>query len=159
MKLQKIHPFIKSLIKSNFLLLSKKKGRNINILDIKVTLRGLKQLVRLFQHSSKIVLDPADKYFESCLRFLSDKYLLNICSITNYLSIKKSAEKKVYITFDRKNFEFLTRENIHLSCFVTTSSYPQKRLSYSLFNEIHNIEKFLFLLCLIKKISESKKKL
>ena len=53
----------------------------------------------------------------------------------------------------------LTRENIHLSCFVTTSSYPQKRLSYSLFNEIHNIEKFLFLLCLIKKISESKKKL
>ena len=158
MKLQKTSLFIKSLIKSNFLLLPKKNGNNINVLDIKITFRGLKQLIRLLQYSSKVVVDPADKYFDSCLQFLPDKYSLKVSSIKNYLPNNKFNDRNLCILLNGKNFEYLKKKNIYLSCFVTTSLPSEKKFTYSLFNEIQNIEKFFFLLCLIKKVSDLKKK-
>ena len=110
------------------------------------------------QYSSKVVVDPADKYFDSCLQFLPDKYSLKVSSIKNYLPNNKFNDRNLCILLNGKNFEYLKKKNIYLSCFVTTSLPSEKKFTYSLFNEIQNIEKFFFFIMFNKKSFRFEKK-
>jgi len=168
--------FFDSLIKSDFLILKKKsqytqnkfllsKNEEFVNLNPVTLLKNLKQFVRLIQfikNDGVLNLDLKNRQLNTILQMFLKKYNLNIELKTNGLSSKTSNKTKneLLLLLDVLNykekhlFKKLIQEQKYLVQSVNSRSSYNNSNIYKIYNDLNDIKKMVFFLCLIQQITK-----
>ena len=177
MKKQISQKLLKSLLHSDFLILENKnlnhsdkiilnKSLNIYKLNPIVLLKTLKQFIRLIQFSSSfkeknLILKTNRKEFDYVLKEFNSIYSLNL-NINSYFSnkdFKSLSDPKMFLFLDHlKHFDSsfinkFVRDKNYLLQVINNEKDLNNSSVYKIFNNLDNLKKFIFLLCLIRQIN------
>lgn len=153
--------FFESLLKSQFLILSDSKKDTVKKLNPIILIKSLKQLIRLIQfninnNKSNLIIQTEKRQLNQIIDFFNKRYPINAIISDNSRNIEAS---KILLLLNKSiNINKLFNNKYYITQIINNNSNLKNESIYNMFNNINDLSKLVFLLCIIRQIVEKKSK-
>ena len=149
--------FFESLLKSQFLILSDSKKDTVKKLNLIILIKSLKQLIRLIQfninnNKNSLIIQTEKRQLNQVIDFFNKKYPINAIISDNSRNIETS---KILLLLNKSaNINKLFNDKYYITQVINNNSYLKNESIYKMFNNIDDLSKLVFLLCIIRQIAK-----
>ena len=147
--------FFESLLKSQFLILSDSKKDTVKKLNPIILIKSFKQLIRLIQfninnNKSNLIIQTEKRQLNQIIDFFNKRYPINAIISDNSRNVEAS---KILLLLNKSiNINKLFNNKYYITQIINNNSDLKNESIYKMFNNIDDLSKLVFILCIIRQI-------